>query len=483
MSKNAENPILIVDDEEFVLQSYQAILKHNGINNILLCDDSRKVMDFVKEHNPSVILLDLLMPHIDGNELLQLIKTDYPQIPVIVVTSVSKLENAVECMKKGAFDYVAKLVEMNRFIATVKRALDMRELENEVRKLKRHVLTNEFDFSQFTPQVVARSEKMKSVLKYVDSISHSSRPVLISGEKGTGKSLIAEVIHHSGDRVGEYVSIDANELDHTEFLNALLGTEKLGNNPAAGNINVLSHAKGGTLLIKHIDSLDMESQDLLLRLIRGETLEDKYNLGNIRLITTTNIDLEKKSKDGLFRNDLYYSLVSHNIHIDPLRDRIEDIRPIAIHFIEQKIGKKVDHTTALSNDSTELLNSWSYTENAKELLEIVNKTISRENKNFLPFQILKKHLNKRRKNQSDEELHHEDLTFLNISWQGRFPKLKEVEDFLIEKAMEIAENNQTIASQLLGINQSTLSRRFHKTMQGRYKAKKGRKRKKKKTDI
>ena len=262
-------PILIVDDEENFLLSAELALNSNGINNLITEVDSSKVMDLLKGTEFSLIILDINMPNIKGTELLPLIVEKYPDIPVIIITAINDVENAVSCIKAGAFNYILKPVDSTRLATTVKGGLNLREIKNENRILKRYLLKDELENPEVFNEIVTKSPALRAIFKYSEAISKTQLPVLITGETGVGKELIAKAIHTLSGRTGELVSINVAGLDDNLFSDTLFGHKKgayTGSDTERKGL--IERAEGGTLFLDEIGDLSPESQVKLLRLLQ-----------------------------------------------------------------------------------------------------------------------------------------------------------------------------------------------------------------------
>ena len=189
------NPVLIVDDEYYILLNLSGILKSTGINNIITCQDAREVMKIFSRTEIDVLLLDLTMPHVSGQELLKGIREQYPQVPVVIITGTSDVSTAVSCMKLGVFDYLVKTIEESKLIATVSRAIETQELRRENITLRNHLVSQDLEHSEDFSEIVFQDERMKAVLLYVESIAKGNQTVLVTGETGVGKELVARAIH------------------------------------------------------------------------------------------------------------------------------------------------------------------------------------------------------------------------------------------------------------------------------------------------
>jgi DNA-binding NtrC family response regulator len=457
-------PILIVDDEEDVLHSYKISLRYSGINNLILCDDSRKVKSTMDNQAISLIILDLFMPFISGQELLPMIIEKHPDIPVIVITGSNRVETAVECMKYGAFDYMVKPVERSRLTSGVKRALEMWELKQEVDILSKRMLADGLQHPETFKDIITISQKMKAIFKYTEAISKSPKSVLITGESGVGKELIAKALHSLSCQAGDFVAVNVGGLDDTLFSDTLFGHKEGAYTGAkASRKGLIEKAEGGTLFLDEIGDLESTSQIKLLRLLQEN---EYYPLGadvpricNLRIITATNQDLKEKQRMGLFRNDLYYRLITHHIHIPPLRERLEDIPFLVDHFLAQAASTLHMKKPTIPKELNSFLATYHFPGNIRELQSMIFDAVSRHKSRILSLSVFKEYMNKHKEHQV-KKWEETETGGKKINYSGGFPTLKEVEDFFIKEAMEKAAGNQSIAAQLLGIAQSTLSRRF-----------------------
>jgi DNA-binding NtrC family response regulator len=313
-------PVLLVDDEEQSLTSFEMALRSVNLNHFIKCQDSRDVIPLLTEREVEIILLDLRMPHITGDELLPAIISDFPEIPVIMITGANDVETAVKCMKLGAFDYMVKPVERSRLIGGVKRALDLRELQRENRLLKAHVLSDKLEHPEVFSEIVTCSARMRSIFQYVEAIAASPRPLLITGETGVGKELVARAAHRLSRRKGAFVAVNVAGLDDNVFADTLFGHKKgafTGAEQARGGL--LEQAASGTLFLDEIGDLSHPSQVKLLRLLQdGEYFplgSDLAKRSDARIVVATNQDLNVLQTNGRFRKDLYYRLCDHHLQI------------------------------------------------------------------------------------------------------------------------------------------------------------------------
>ena len=215
--------IVLVDDEPEILFSSTVMLRRAGLGNVRTIEDSRNLLPFLAEQDAGVIVLDLQMPYHSGKELLGAIVADYPHVPVIIVTAANELDTAVACMQAGAFDYLVKPIEPSRFVAGVRKALEMNALRREVSSLKETLLTGELRDESAFAAITTRNSRMKALFGYLEAIAGTDQPVLITGETGAGKELVARALHTLSRRPGEFVAVNIAGLDDLMFSDTLFG--------------------------------------------------------------------------------------------------------------------------------------------------------------------------------------------------------------------------------------------------------------------
>src|SRR5687768_12557047 len=265
-------PVLLVDDEPQILRSASVLLRSSGIAHIVTLEDIRAVSPLLVEQDVGVMVLDLTMPYLSGQVLLEHMTADYPDIPVIVMTATNDLETAVQCMQAGAIDYLVKPVEANRLVASVRRALEVRALRAEVLSLKERLLADAPPHCEAFAEIITQSKAMHAIFRYVEAIARSPQPVLITGETGTGKELIARAIHRLAGGHGEFVAVNVAGLDDTMFSDTLFGHTKGAftgaDRPRDG---LIIQAAEATLFLDEIGDLPAASQVKLLRLLQDGT--------------------------------------------------------------------------------------------------------------------------------------------------------------------------------------------------------------------
>ena len=462
-------PVLLVDDEQQFLLSAEMALNANGVTNVLQSYNSLEVMSILSEQEISVILLDITMPHKTGDELLKEIHQEFPHISVIMGTAVNEVETAVECMKNGAIDYLLKPVDETRLVTTLKRAIEFAEVREENLKLKEYLLSDRLDSPDAFSDIITDSENMRSIFQYVEAIGSTSLPVLITGDTGVGKELIARAIHRISGRNGEFVPINVAGVDDNLFSDTLFGHKKGGFTGAdRDRKGLIEQASNGTLFLDEIGDLSFESQVKLLRLLQ----EGKYypigsdisKLTNARFVIATNADIDSMQKQGKFRKDLFYRLQAHHINVPILRERKNDIPLLVDHFIAKaakELGKK---QPTPPKELAILLRNYPFPGNIRELEGMIYDAISQHKSGILSMDSFREKI---KLSLPDFELVQENEVGFEDDNQIKFsellPTLKGVEKMLIQEALGRANGNQSIAAEMLGLTRRALNNRLSRS--------------------
>ena len=459
-------PVLIVDDEEESLQSCEMILNSGGIDEVITCADSSRVMRMVQKEEIGAVLLDLSMPEVSGKNLLASLNQDYPYLPVIVVTAMDDVSMAVKCMKLGAFDYMVKPVEKSRMISGVKRALEIRQLRREYNILSQRMLSDRIEHPGAFREILTNHARMLSIFRYAEAVAKTMKPVLITGETGVGKEMIATAIHRISGRKGEFVAVNVAGLDDNMFSDTLFGHIK-GAFTGAGSVRsgLVEKASGGTLFLDEIGDLSTASQVKLLRLLQEREYlpmgSDVWKLADARVITSTNQDLHKLQKTGQFRKDLYYRIKTHHIQLPPLRDRKSDLPLLIDYFLEKAshtLGKKKPN---YPRELITLLSTYHFPGNVRELEAMIYDALSRNRSGNLSLKTFQDQIGARAKEVSIDN-------YIDLSEEGNnifagvesLPSLKEANRLLITEALKRTGGNQSMAARILGITQSALNKRL-----------------------
>ncbi|MDH3288114.1 MAG: sigma-54 dependent transcriptional regulator [Betaproteobacteria bacterium] len=367
--------ILVVDDEEIILKSCLRILD-GGNFELETVNNGPDALRRIEESHFDIVILDIMMPEMDGLEVLQRVKESHPDIDVIMITGLSQIDVAVRAMKLGAFDYLPKPFEPEELKLVVERALERRRLLQENLNLKSEV-SSKYRFEN----IIGSSPPMQSVYRLIAQCAPTNSTVLITGESGTGKELIARAIHYNSLRKDKpFVAVDCNSLSETLLESELFGHIKGSFTGAVSNKRgMFEIADGGTLFLDEIGNISLSTQAKLLRVLQEREFravgDTRTQTTNIRLVTATNKDLKAMIAAGSFREDLYYRVNIFPILVPPLRERPADIPALAFHFLNvfrSELGKEV---TELSEGAMNALVNHDWPGNVRELENAVHRAM------------------------------------------------------------------------------------------------------------
>ncbi len=464
------NPhIVLVDDEVAELEAYSFLLESMGVKNITTIDDSRKVMEILEQIPSPIVFLDLNMPKVSGLEILQKIKVKLPQVPVIICTANSEVETAVECLKLGAHDYLVKPINLNTFGSALRTALEIDSLRNEVLSLKGISFSEPAPSHSAFSKIITCSSLMAEIFSYVEAIAPSGQPVLILGETGSGKELLAQAVHQVSALPGEFVAVDVSGLDDALFSDTLFGHEK-GAYTGAGNVRsgLIEQAQNGTIFLDEIGDLHEVSQMKLLRLLQEGIYyplgSDKPKQCRARIVTATNKSLASLSGiNAIFRRDLYYRLSTHLIKVPPLRERKEDIALLTVQLITEAAASMKKKAPQLSTQALQLLENYNFPGNIRELKTYLYDAVAQTNSKVIVDRIIEERLNLHTSPLPPEKVVSKPLEMIF----GKIPTLEELVEFAIDQALDSTGNNQSQAASLLGISKQALNKRLQKRQQNK----------------
>jgi DNA-binding NtrC family response regulator len=367
--------ILIVDDEEIVIRSCLRILG-NGDYEVEAVQDGWEALRKVDETDYDVVILDIMMPEIDGLEVLQRVKETHPDVDVIMVTGHSQIETAVRSMKLGAFDYLPKPFDPDELELVVERALERRRLLQENLDLKTEI-SSKYRFEN----IIGSSPQMQSVFRLIAKCAPTNSTVLLQGESGTGKELIARAIHYNSLRKDKpFVPVDCNSLNESLLESEMFGHVKGAFTGAmASKKGLFEIADNGTLFLDEIGNISLSTQAKLLRVIQEREFKavggTRTQGANFRLITATNKDLKAMVADGTFREDLFYRINIFPIQVPPLRERRDDIPSLAFHFLNVFAADLDKKMTDISAGAMNLLTNYDWPGNVRELENTMQRAV------------------------------------------------------------------------------------------------------------
>ena len=441
MNRKTPN-ILLIDDDESLCTVVSHQLEKMGYR-VTTANSGQAGLDAFHRKTFDLLLLDLQMPDMHGLEVLQRIRQEDEQVPIIIITAYGTIENAVDACRRGADDYLPKPFAKEQLRFTIEKVLRFKELERDNRLLRRE-LEEKFQFGS----IVSKSKVMKTLLEIAGRAAGSDATVLITGESGTGKELLAKAIHHSSPRKDKpFIAVNCPSIPESLIESELFGHEKGAFTGAVkARPGKFELASGGTLFLDEVGDLKLDLQAKLLRVLQEHEIE---RIGgtttipvDVRILSATNQDLLELVREGRFRQDLYYRLNVIPLHIPPLRERREDIPLLAEHFVKKYAGEPKKMTPGF----LQMLMEYDWPGNVRELENVIQRAV-----------VLC----------TGEELTRECLAFHDQprafpSTSGSPTSLADVEREAIVAALESAHGNQTRAAELLNIPRHVLLYRMKK---------------------
>ena len=433
-----EKKILIVEDEMDMAFNYEQIIRGSGMK-CLISTEPREVIRLVSLEKPDVILCDLRMPEIDGMELLEKIKTEWPGLPVIIITGYATIDVAVEAMRKGASDFLAKPFPPDELLLKVQRVFDYSKLAEENLYLKRD-LNQERQFER----IVGESQAIRNLFLQIERISATDCRVLITGETGTGKELVAREIHHRSLRKDRgFYGVNCASFTGTLLESELFGHEKGAFTSAhSAQRGLFELADKGTIFFDEIGETSPSFQANLLRVIQESEFKrlggERILKTDVRVLCSTNRDIKKAIAEGTFREDLFYRLGVVQIHLPALRERKEDIPLLVDHFLAKCFSKNKKRVGGITSDTLDLLLRYPWPGNIRELENAVERATLMV---------------------SGDQLTAEDFAFLfspESDPQKRKGTLEDLEKELIERTLVECHWNKTLTAKRMGISRRAL---------------------------
>lgn len=451
-----QNKILVIDDEEFITRSLKQHFEKEECE-VFTAANGEDGIEIFKAEAPDIVILDLNMPGMGGIEALKIIRNLSSDVIIIIITAHGDIETAVSTIKIGAYDFVEKPFELDRISVLIKKALETVHLKREVTFLREEKFDT-YSFNNF----IGESLVMKDVIALAKKVAASdANTILIQGESGTGKSLLSRAIHYHSARASQpFVEITCTAIPEALIESELFGYEKGSFTDAkVSKKGLFEVASGGTIYLDEIGDIKLSTQAKLLRVLEEKTFKRVGGLKdikvNVRIVATTNKkDLEAAVREGDFRADLYYRLKVFPIYLLPLRERREDIIPLAMHHINRFNKEFKKNVKSISPDAVKLLLNYPWHGNARELRNVVERICILEDTDI----IYPRHLPSEIVDFVDSGAG--EGTSIALPSEGL--SLKNVEKDLIVQALKKADHNQTKAARLLGISRDALRYKMQK---------------------
>ena len=448
--------ILVIDDESFITKSLKQHLEKESLE-VLTAESGEEGLEVFRSEIPDVVLLDLNMPGMSGIETLEAMRKINNEVVIIIITAHGDIETAVSAIKLGAHDFVEKPFELDRISVLINKAMETVNLKREVNYLREEKYTA-YSFDN----IVGVSPAMQEIISLTKKIAESNaNTILIQGESGTGKSLLARTIHYNSSRASEpFVEITCTAIPEALIESELFGHEKGAFTDAkVAKKGLFEVASGGTVYLDEIGDIKQSTQAKLLRALEEKTFKKVGGLKdikvNVRIIATTNKkDLEESVRNGDFRADLYYRMKVLPIYLIPLRERKEDIIPLAMHHIMMFNKEFKKNITGISDEAQKLLLNYPWHGNARELRNIIERIFILEDTEIIHSDHI-----------PSEILNHYEAPVsdsMPIDMPNEGISLKDVEKDLITQALHKVNRNQTKAAKLLGISRDALRYKMQK---------------------
>jgi len=450
--------ILIIDDELSIRELLKDFLTGKGFE-VVTASDGESGLNLLKEDKFDLLLLDLMMPGINGMDVLREIASEKIDIPAIMITAYASVSTAVEAMKLGAFDYITKPFVLEDVHLAIKRALDVSRLQEENSRLKKE-LKKKFS----THKIIGNSLPLQEVIKFIEKIADTDSTILVTGESGTGKELVAKTIHYNSPRArSTFVPLNCAAIPKDILESELFGHEKGAFTGAVSTrIGRFELANNGTLFLDEIGELAPSLQVKLLRVLQEKEFERVGGIKTIkvdvRIIAATNRDLEKAVKEGTFREDLYYRLNVIPLHLPPLRKMKEDVPLLIEHFIIEISKRKKKEPPKISHETMSYLANYRWPGNVRELENLIERLIILKEGDYItPDELPERFLENRHmpKVVTKSKLLSSEGVDLNIV-------LDEIENNMIIQALEMSKGVKSKAASLLGLNRTTLIEKMKK---------------------
>ncbi|HKK66338.1 MAG TPA: sigma-54 dependent transcriptional regulator [Clostridia bacterium] len=441
--------ILIVDDEKNIREGLGRSLEMDGYE-VLLAEDGKQGWSLVNQEHVDLVIADLKMPEMSGEELLKRISSAYPTIPVIILTGHGTIESAVEAMRNGAFDFVTKPVNLDRLSLLAKRALSNRELVLQHRNLKEEV--ERLKSRRTAGAIIGKSTQMQKIMQMVEQVAATKASVLITGESGVGKELVADAVHTlSNRRDNPYIKVHCAALAESLLESELFGHEK---GAFTGAVSMkrgrfeLAHT--GTIFLDEIGEINQQVQIKILRVLQDKKFErvggEHTQEVDVRVVSATNRDLKSEIEEGRFREDLFYRLNVVNIHVPPLRDRKEDIPLLISAFLQEFSEENQKNIEGIDPRARLALYNYHWPGNIRELRNCIESAVVMSKGNIISYDDLPPTVTSG-----------SDTDYIKIEVGS---SMEDAEREMIRATLHRENGNKSRTADVLGIGRKTLHRKI-----------------------
>ncbi|MBL8026001.1 MAG: sigma-54-dependent Fis family transcriptional regulator [Fibrobacteres bacterium] len=461
--------ILIVDDETGFLHSAALSLKLAGYSCVETLSDPSEVLPRLDRGGVDLLFLDIIMPNVSGMQLLTETQQKHPDVTVVMITALNDAKTALSCMRLGAFDYLVKPFEENELLNVVRKVFSNRDAQELSSSLRRSVLESRLHTMEYFSAINTNHPVLLSAFRYAEALAPTDFPILVTGETGTGKELMARAIHKASGRKGEFVCVNAGGIDDTVLNDTLFGHVKGAFTGAdRDRSGLIESAARGTLFLDEIGDLKPESQIKLLRLLQEGVYypigSDRAKRSTARVIAATHRNLKQLIDKGHFRLDLFYRLQAHELHLPPLRERPSDI-PLLVHRFASDAAERIKKETPnIPQDIFVLLANHSWPGNVRELQGLIYDAVSRSSGKTISLDVIKDKICADTQMVGKEQVaitaDNETYNIRPALFPGPLPTVEEAEMQLIQEALRRTDGNKTLAAEMLGLTRQTLIRKL-----------------------
>jgi DNA-binding NtrC family response regulator len=441
--------ILVIDDEINMLNLLKKTLSKEGYE-VTTCPTAEEALEQLGRKVYDLIVADLVLPGMNGIELLKTVKKDMPTIPFILITAFASIESAVEAMKMGAFDYLAKPFQTEELKITIRKAIEQQELSSELQRLRTEV-RGQYKFQN----IIGRSKKMLSLYNLITKVADSMSTILLQGESGTGKELFAKAIHYNSSRVDKpFVAVECSVLPETLLESELFGhTKGAFTGAIRAKKGLFEQAHGGTIFLDEIGDISLAMQSKLLRVLQEREIRpvgsNEIIKVDVRVIAATNTELKEAVKAKTFREDLFYRIAVIPISIPPLREKKEDIPFLVEHFISKYCRINNKNIKTISRKTLSLLTDYNWPGNVRELENVIERAILISESDEIGVDCL------------PSEVQMPKTVLINSQSGGSFEEKltkakEEIELQFIKLALKKHNGNKSLAAKELGMSRGSL---------------------------